>query len=77
MCIYIFCRYQKGRKRSVVKIYLSIFILNSWRVIENEEIIHCSFHSSSSAEKVKANEDAFSPLKELGLRISKFLVSKN
>uniref|UniRef100_A0A5F9D3M5 Nucleoporin 188 n=1 Tax=Oryctolagus cuniculus TaxID=9986 RepID=A0A5F9D3M5_RABIT len=29
--------------------------------------------SSSSAEKVKANKDVASPLKELGLRISKFL----
>ncbi|KAK2497124.1 hypothetical protein MC885_021062 [Smutsia gigantea] len=42
-------------------------------VIENEEIIYCSFHSLSSAEKVKANKDVASPLKELGLRISKFL----
>uniref|UniRef100_A0A8D0XGD1 Nucleoporin NUP188 n=1 Tax=Sus scrofa TaxID=9823 RepID=A0A8D0XGD1_PIG len=33
--------------------------------------------SPNSAEKVKANKDVASPLKELGLRISKFLVSKN
>uniref|UniRef100_A0A2K5KEB6 Nucleoporin NUP188 n=1 Tax=Colobus angolensis palliatus TaxID=336983 RepID=A0A2K5KEB6_COLAP len=37
------------------------------------EMIHCSFHSPSSAEKVKADKDVASPLKELGLRISKFL----
>ncbi|KAK2120418.1 hypothetical protein P7K49_001804 [Saguinus oedipus] len=36
-------------------------------------MIHCSFHSPSSAEKVKANKNVASPLKELGLRISKFL----
>lgn len=40
-------------------------------------MIHYSFHSPNSAEKVKANKDVASPLKELGLRISKFLVSKN
>lgn len=43
----------------------------------NEEITECFSHSPSSAERVKANKDVASPLKELGLRVSKFLVSKN
>lgn len=32
--------------------------------------------STPSAEKVKADKDVAAPLKELGLRVSKFLVSE-
>lgn len=36
-----------------------------------------SFHfSTTSAEKIKADKDVAAPLKELGLRVSKFLVSE-
>ncbi|XP_058528944.1 nucleoporin NUP188 [Ochotona princeps] len=38
-----------------------------------EGLSYYKLPSSSSAEKVKANKDVASPLKELGLRISKFL----
>ena len=33
------------------------------------------FFSTTSAEKIKADKDVAAPLKELGLRVSKFLVS--
>lgn len=32
--------------------------------------------STTSAEKIKADKDVAAPLKELGLRVSKFLVSE-
>lgn len=34
------------------------------------------FFSTTSAEKIKADKDVAVPLKELGLRVSKFLVSE-
>lgn len=34
------------------------------------------FFSTTSAEKIKADKDVAAPLKELGLRVSKFLVSE-
>lgn len=34
------------------------------------------YFSTTSAEKIKADKDVAAPLKELGLRVSKFLVSE-
>lgn len=56
---------------------MKLCLLNFFLEIAEFLMTKISFHfSATSAEKIKADKDVAAPLKELGLRVSKFLVSE-
>lgn len=56
---------------------MKLCLFNSLLKIAAFLMTKISFHfSTTSAEKIKTDKDVAAPLKELGLRVSKFLVSE-